>query len=109
MQSYQRSFYDTPTVLEKIDSLLVLAANDTGYVSNEIYKLLDFGGHPQGFYMSPLIKEKLGLQAIVDSCDNPVAFIRLYNQAARDEGTKFVFSPKAVDYLRKLEKQYFNR
>ena len=109
MQSYQRSFYDTPTVLEKIDSLLVLAANDTGYVSNEIYKLLDFGGHPQGFYMSSLIKEKVGLQAIVNSFDNPVAFIRLYNQAARDEGIEFVFSLKAMDYLEELEKQYFTQ
>ena len=90
--------------------MLVLAAQDTGYVSAEIHRLLDFSGHPQGFYMSSLIKEELGLEPVINSFDNPVVFFRLYNQAARQsEGDEFVFSNKSMDYLELLEREYFNR
>ena len=93
-----------------MDSLFVLAAEDTGYISSEVYELLDFGGHPQGFYMSSLIKEKIGLEPLINSFDNPVEFIRLYNQAAeQSDSSAFVFSPKAMKYLGKLEEQYFVR
>ena len=93
-----------------MDSLLVLAAQDTGYVSAEVYRLLDFGGHPQGFYMSSLIKEELGLEPVINSFDNPVTFFRLYNQAARQsEDDEFVFSEKAMNYLESLERKYFTQ
>ena len=107
---YDSSFYATPQTLNTLDSLLIAAATDTGYVSSEIYQLLDFGGHPQGFYMSSLIKEELGLAPLIDNFDNPVAFVRLYHQAAQQsDRDEFVFSSAAMRYLEQLEQQHFIR
>ena len=107
-EKYNKSFNETPQTLRKIDSLLLLAAVDTGWIEPEITQLLDFGGHPQGYYMSSLIKKEMGLKPLVDSFDNPAAFIRLYNEAAeKSKRPEFVFSSATIEYLEKLEAEHF--
>ena len=57
---------------------------------------------------APSFWKKMGLKLLVDSFDNPAAFIRLYNEAAeKSKQPEFVFSSATIKYLEKLEAEHF--
>jgi len=64
-------------------------------------------GHPTGYYMAETIVGVLGKDALIRTVSNPFAFFRAYNDAASKKvvGTP-LFSKKAMDFLRSLEKRY---
>lgn len=110
LEDYRSSFYATPTTLRQLDSMLIVAARAPGYVDSPMYQLLSMGGHPSGFYMALLIREELGIKPLIDEFDNPVAFIRIYNEAVKQRGgDEHIFSPAALEYLSTIEKQYFRK
>jgi len=57
-----------------------------------------FGGHPNGYYMALLIKDELGMPPLLDTYNDPLAFVQLYNQAAKQRGREHVFSDTFIAY-----------
>jgi hypothetical protein len=57
--------------------------------------------------MATLIAEQIGRDALAQTVHNPFAFVRLYNQAARQRpGPPRPLSADAMAYLDRLERQY---
>ena len=63
LKQMNENYYNTPKLLQKIDSLTVGYSKGTvdADVYGQVAKLPVNGGHPNGFYMATLIKHQLGL------------------------------------------------
>lgn len=106
LKQMNENYYDTPNLLRKIDSLTVGYSKGTvdADAYGQVAKLPINGGHPNGFYMTTLIKRQLGLQAVVDNSVEPVMFVEIYNKAARKAGNEYVFTNEFVAYVKQLYK-----
>lgn len=106
LKQMNENYYDTPNLLRKIDSLTVGYSKGTvdADAYGQVAKLPINGGHPNGFYMTTLIKRQLGLQAVVDNSVEPVMFVEIYNKAARKAGNEYVFTDEFVAYVKQLYK-----
>jgi hypothetical protein len=73
----------------------------------DLQKAVPRSGHPTGYFMAQTIVETLGREAVVATVSNPFAFFRVYNDAAKKKGSATpVFSEKAMNLLRSLERRY---
>ena len=106
LKQMNENYYNTPKLLQKIDSLTVGYSKGTvdADVYGQVAKLPVNGGHPNGFYMATLIKHQLGLQAIADNSVEPVMFVETYNKAARKAGDEYVFTDEFVAYVKQQYK-----
>lgn len=105
-ETYQKHFNNPFPVLNQLDSLLVLTAEkreDIKKNGKQIKDLLPLAGHPHGYYMARIILKEEGKKALLKTIENPFAFIPTYNTAAKKTQGAFVFSDKAIDFLKKLE------
>ncbi len=105
VEDYKSIFYDTPQILKQLDSLVVQHTN--GKLSQEeldkaLQGYFKFGGHPNGYYMALKIKEQLGLQVLIDSYNNPIEFLRLYQLAIKTETDEYPFTIEFMKYLETL-------
>ena len=67
----------------------------------KVYNLFPFHGHPVGYKITQLfIKHGLRDQ-MMETFDNPVEFIKLYNSIAESEGL-YVFSDRFVSHIEQL-------
>lgn len=105
----------TPTTLQRVDSLLVQAAqadadgreDDLEQHADAIRRSIPNNGHPNGFFMASLIKDTLGTERMAATANDPFAFVRLYNEAARQSDSEATpLSAEAMDYLARLENEY---
>jgi hypothetical protein len=102
LQIYNDDYQRTPENLRVLDSLVV------GYIHNRIdsatyHKMIrnyfKFGGHTSGIYISFLIEEKAGKASLIESYNNPVAFIYIYNRIASNLPDEYVFSQDFLNYI----------
>ncbi|MCC8019759.1 MAG: hypothetical protein LIO85_08310 [Rikenellaceae bacterium] len=105
---YHRAYVDTELVLARLDRATIAFLD--GEISEEEFDvftddLFIFDGHPNGFYMTSLIREQGLMDEMVRDPANPAAFARVYNRAAEAAGA-FVFSPQVMEYLEQLESRY---
>lgn len=105
---YKYAYENTPKILEELDSLAV------SYIDGNIeqrefwgkaYEHIAFEGHPNGYYMTSMIKRQGLLKELLDNFTNPVAFARIYNKAATAEKS-YTFSDKLMNYLEDFEANY---
>lgn len=105
----------TPSTLQHVDSLLVQAgradadgrADDLQQHANAIRRSIPNNGHPNGFFMASLIQDTLGTERMAATANDPFAFVRLYNEAARQsDGKAAPLSDEAMEYLTRLETEY---
>lgn len=105
---YHSTYDNTPDKLQVMDSLTC------SFIHKEIneeefnQQLKDFfilGGHPNGFYMTNVIKEAGLIDELITKFYSPVDFIKIYNHASREENT-YVFSYEFIHYLEQLELKY---
>ena len=76
-------------------------------LGTELRKAVPRSGHPTGYFMARTIVDTLGKDAVIRTVSNPFAFFRTYNEAAKKKGSGApVFSEKAMQLLRSLEKRY---
>lgn len=106
IEMYNSDFTSTPLKLKNLDSLTLAFLNDdidsiTYHERLENY--FAFGGHTNGLYMSLTIVENKGMQVLVDSFDDPIEFIRIYNEVAQASPTEYAFSSEFMDYLARIE------
>ena len=100
---YNQAYADTPEALQVLDEMV------QGYldkqVPQDIYdaatEVALYGGHTGGDYMGFLIRDRLGMEAAVNMCGDIVAFVKIYNEAARQAGT-YVFSDRFVNHVEKV-------
>jgi len=105
----------TPSTLQRVDSLLVQAAqadadgreDDLKQHADAIRRSIPNNGHPNGFFMASLIKDTLGTERMAATANDPFTFVRLYNEAARQsDGEAAPLSDEAMEYLARLETEY---
>ena len=81
-----------------------LSSSELGWLS----LLCRFNGHPTGYYMTGLIREEGLEKELIRVFDSPVAFVRLYNDAARRRkargGTEYILSKELLRHLEDVEK-----
>ena len=76
-------------------------------LGRKLRDLVPLSGHPTGFYMSNLIIDQLGKDALIKEIGNPFTFFRLYNQGADKKGNEApTFSEKAIRFIQSLEEKY---
>ncbi len=107
---YHRAYVGTDSILARLDSATIAFLD--GEMSEDEFDVFTddvfiFDGHPNGFYMTSLIREQGLLEEMVREPANPAAFARVYNKAAEAAGG-FVFSARVMEYLESLEKQYLS-
>ncbi|MDR2653421.1 MAG: hypothetical protein LBC68_14135 [Prevotellaceae bacterium] len=108
LELYTKDFLNTPQTLKQIDSIVQsYLKNEINYETYaQIAKMIKFGGHTCGFYMALLIKNNGDIQELIDSYDNPVIFLQLYNNAATKSDREHVFSPEFMLHIEQLWKEY---
>lgn len=97
----------SPDMLRRLNKdLEEMVPGKTGKDWNYFYALFEnTSGHFPGNYMSATMVRNGYRKKMLDHCDNPFAFIRIYNKAAQKDSTKPpVFSQKAMRTIAALEK-----
>ena len=111
-KGFMKLYAESPEVLRKLDEgFTEMAGMKMGRSrpGSELQKAVPMSGHPTGLYMAGLILEEFGRDALVRTVPNPFAFFRLYNKAAKAKrGDAPVFSEKALEFLKMLEKRYLD-
>lgn len=98
-----------PDVLRKFDKILGIIHCDPHKqkeLNAQIRRLITRAGHPTGFYMTNVILEQLGKQALVEVVRNPFKFFFLYNIAAKKDGSVPAFSTNSIQLMKDLERKY---
>ncbi len=104
--TYNTDYLNTPNNLRRLDSLVV--GYSTGEIDETVFNdrirgFFKFGGHTSGIYMSFLINETIGKEQLIESYDNPVEFLSIYNSVAKGLKNEYIFSDDFMDYLREQE------
>jgi hypothetical protein len=106
---YNEAYARTPAVLHSIDSLLVIAADDSTKlraVGQRVSALLPSNGHYNGSYVAREVYETFGADSLYPGVANPFALLRTYAAAEAKRGNPPPFSPKAIGLLDALERRY---
>jgi hypothetical protein len=108
------AWYDkSPEIIRKMDRLLA-AMNEYPEKKMELGQKLNavvpMSRHPTDFYMSNLIIDQLGKDALVKAIGNPFAFFRLYKKAAdKKGGATPTFSQKVIHFILMLEERHIKQ
>ena len=108
-QRIQALFLDpAPRAVHRLDSVIRGRALGGAPAALGVYQQLFYAaGHSPGYFMARTIETTGGKPALLAQLDNPFAFFRLYQQAARRAATHPPrFSKATMRYLARLEKQY---
>jgi hypothetical protein len=103
---YNSDYDNTPRKLKILDSLTNAFLNqeiDSVTYYDRLENYFAFGGHTNGLYMTMKITEKKSLQVLMDSYDDPVEFIRIYNEVAKESSREHVFSFEFIDYIEQID------
>jgi hypothetical protein len=106
---FKNAVEDTPQVISVLNTILESMADEPEArleLGREFSRSVPQSGHPTGFYMSRMIRENLGKEALIRDAGNPFAFFRTYNQAASGVQDAPLFSDKAMGVIEELEMKY---
>lgn len=98
---YNADYLNSPKVLEELDSVTCAYLDQKLPIEEYFNKAVGcahFEGHTTGDYMVFLIRDRLGLDAVVASVGDLDAFIDNYNKAAEMAGT-YVFSDRFTNHI----------
>jgi hypothetical protein len=104
IEMYSDTYENTPQILKNFDDIVCSFARTE--ISEEEFnsKVKDyflFGGHPNGYYMSKMIKKTGLTDELLKSFYSPIEFLKLYNQSARKE-KGYIFSDEFINYIDRL-------
>lgn len=104
LEVYNADYENTPQVLAEIDKITCDYLDGKLDVEQYFQKSFDcvhFEGHTTGDYMVFLIRDQLGLEAVVESVGDLDKFIDNYNAAAEKAG-KYRFSDRFTEHIHKV-------
>ena len=107
IEYYNADYSDTPKKLKEFESLTVAYLEEKlepSDFSEKISGFFSFGGHPNGYYMTLLIRQVFGIQPLIDSFADPATFLLLYNEAAAQIEAEHVFSQTFMDFVKEQKK-----
>ncbi|MBD5346387.1 MAG: hypothetical protein HDR92_04555 [Bacteroides sp.] len=102
--TYNEDYMNSPQVLARLDSTTCNYLD--GKIDMEQYikegmEAAHFGGHTTGDFMVFLIRDLLGIEAVVESIGDLDAFVDNYNLAAEKAGT-YKFSDRFVQHIHNI-------
>ncbi len=101
---YNEDYLSTPRVLEQLDSVVCDYLDgkiDMERYFKECMAASHFEGHTTGDFMVFLIRDQLGLEAVVESLGDLDAFVDNYNLAAEKAGT-YRFSDRFTSHIHNI-------
>ena len=100
-EQYNADYLNSPKVLEELDNVTCAYLDQKLPIEEYFNKAIGcahYEGHTTGDYMVFLIRDRLGLDAVVESVGDLDAFVDNYNKAAKMAGT-YVFSDKFTNHI----------
>jgi hypothetical protein len=110
-KEYNEAYAQTPQTLRSLDSLLLIAANDTTQVrriGQVAVNLMPFNSHPNGAYMARTVLETFGVDSVMQAVYNGYSLLRTYAAAEKKRGNPPPFSPKSLALLAELERRHLH-
>lgn len=101
LEAYNSDYENTPNVLAQLDSVTCEFLDgkiDIEKYFQKAFECVHYEGHTTGSFMVFLIRDQLGIDAVVESVGNLDAFIDNYNKAATKAGT-YRFSDKFTQHI----------
>ncbi|MBF9236012.1 hypothetical protein I2I05_01260 [Hymenobacter sp. BT683] len=98
-----------PGFINKMDSAIQARARGGAPATGRYYRQLSNGsnGHLPGFFMSSVIEKNGYKKQLLTTCDDPFAFVTLYQKAAKkDKSHPPLFSVASITYLNQLARKY---
>jgi hypothetical protein len=107
---YNEEYARTPAVLHELDSLLAIAAKDSGQiqaVGQRARLLLWNSGHAHGAYMARQVLRVFGTDSLFAGVLNPAAFLRTFACSEEALGRPKAWSSEAMQLIDVLEARYW--
>ena len=98
---YNEDYAATPLTLQQLDAITCDYLDgklDMEQYFQKAFECVHFEGHTTGDYMVFLIRDQLGIDAVIDSVGNIENFVDNYNKAAEKAGT-YKFSDKFTKHI----------
>lgn len=108
-ERYRKEQEAQPSIIRIMDAILTeMAVNPSliGQLGRQLRSFIPQSGHPTGYFMSSVIVEQFGKEALVKIVRNPFKFFYLYNEAARKNRQVPVLSDQAIKFIKTLESRY---
>lgn len=106
---YVDAYKNTPLKLQEFETIVHSYLHeeiDEATLNKKLKYFFQFGGHPNGFYMTSLIVEAGFKNELIGNFYNPHEFLLLYNKAAK-KLDDFVLSKEVVKYSAQIAKKYY--
>lgn len=106
MEKYNADYFSSPKVLEELDSITCSYLDNRIPADEYFRQAIDcahYEGHTTGDFMVFLIRDHLGIDAVVASVGDLDTFIDNYNKAAMKAGT-YVFSPRFTNHIHAISR-----
>lgn len=103
VDTYNEIYQSTPQTVKELEKLTL------SFLHNEITEkdfnsklsgFFQYGGHPNGYYMTTLIKSAGFEKELIATFDSPVEFMKLYNRSVVKE---YVLGSEFMDYIEKIK------
>jgi len=107
IEMYNLEYASTPETLGVLDSLthdFLTQKIDTTAYHDQLKSFFPIGGHPNGFYMALEIAEHRGKEVLIETYNDPIQFMRIYNDVAKESQGNHVFSSAFMNYLEELDR-----
>lgn len=104
LAKYNADYFATPELLQKLDSITCQYLDKKLPIEDYFEQAISCApseGHTTGSYMAFLIRDQLGMDAVVESVGDLDAFLDNYNKAAKKAGT-YIFSDRFNHHIHTL-------
>ncbi|MBA4258471.1 MAG: hypothetical protein C0446_04865 [Chitinophaga sp.] len=95
------------SILPILDTSMINHSRNLKLITkSDLQNIAPMSGHIPGCYMAYIINRNGLKDELINSIDNPVKFIMLYNKAASlDKDKPYIFSTTSIAYLKKIKQQ----
>ena len=104
LAAYNADYAATPQTLAQLDSVncdFLDGKLDMEHYFQKAFECVHYEGHTTGDYMVFLIRDQLGIDAVIESVGNVEAFVDNYNKAAEKAGT-YKFSDRFIQHIHNI-------
>lgn len=104
LAAYNADYAATPQTLAQLDAVtcdFLDGKFDMEQYFQKAFECVHYEGHTTGDYMVFLIRDRLGMDAVIESVGNVEAFVDNYNKAAEKAGT-YKFSDRFTQHIHNI-------
>ena len=95
------------SILPILDTSIINHSKNVKQITkSDVQNIAPMSGHIPGCYMAYIIDRNGLKNELINSIDDPVKFIMLYNKAARlDKDKPYIFSSTSMDYIKNIKQK----